>query len=87
MSSTDILPAGTLAVGGLRHVLVLDLISSLESAEEEDLFRMALHGWTQAQIAGELGVDQSTVSRRLKRLIGRAAGHHGSCDSRCHQNA
>jgi len=79
MQTTDILSAETLPVGGGRHLLLLDLIAALEDADEEDLLRLVLVGWTQMQIAEELGVAQSTVSRRLKRLIFRAAGHDGPC--------
>ena len=73
MTALDVLPSTTLLVGGPRHVHVLDLIGALENEQEEDLLRQLLHGWTQAEVAIEFGVHQSTVSRRLKRLVGRAA--------------
>lgn len=83
MATTDILPADTVVVGGGRHLLVLDLIRALESEEEEEMLRLVLHGWTQEQVAKELGVVHSTISRRLKRLIQRAAGHDGPCSQTC----
>jgi DNA-binding NarL/FixJ family response regulator len=73
MVTTDILPAEAMEVGGGRHLLVLDLIAAIESEQEEDMVRLLLHGWTQEEVAVELGVHQSTVSRRLKALMRRAA--------------
>lgn len=73
MVTADVLSLETLEVGNGRHVHILDLIGALESEDEEDMLRMLLHGWTQAQVATEFGVVQSTISRRLKRLVGRAA--------------
>jgi len=73
MATTDVLPAETIEVGGARHLRVLDIIWALESEEEEDMFRMLLHGWTQEQVAKEFRVHQTTISRRLKALMRRAA--------------
>jgi DNA-directed RNA polymerase specialized sigma24 family protein len=83
MATTDVLPAESIPVGGGRHLLLLDLIGALGDEEEEDMLRLLLHGWTQEQVADELKVAQSTVSRRLKRLVARAEGHPGPCDERC----
>jgi DNA-directed RNA polymerase specialized sigma24 family protein len=73
LATTDILPVNTLQVGGGRHIALMDLLAALESEEEEDMLRLLLHGWTQAQVAVELGIHQTTVSRRLKVLVKRAA--------------
>lgn len=73
LTPADILPAERLQVGGRLHVALLDLIDALEGEQDEDLLRLTLHGWTQAQVAIELGIHQTTVSRRLKALLARAA--------------
>lgn len=72
MSTGDVLSLENLVVGGGRHVQLLDLIDALRSEEEEDMLRMLLNGWSQEKVGEDLGIDQATVSRRLKRLVQRA---------------
>lgn len=69
MHSTDILSPERLLVGGKRHVQVVNLLTNLVSEEEEDLLRLVLHGWSQADIAEEFGVTQGAISKRLRRLL------------------
>lgn len=65
----DLLAPERLIVGGKRHTQMLDILQSLTSEEEEDLLRLVLHGWSQADIAEEFGVQQGTISKRLRRLL------------------
>jgi len=57
------------AVGGKRHVQVMNLLANLSSEEEEDLLRSVLGGWTQQDIAQEFGMSQTTVHRRIRQLL------------------
>ena len=69
LRSVDLIPAERIMVGGKRHLQVVNLLANLASEEEEDLLRLVLHGWSQMEIAAEFGVSQSTISKRLRRLL------------------
>lgn len=70
--TTDLISAANLKVGKAQHVKVIDLINALRSDEDEELLIHMYHGRTQQEIADLMGVHQSNVSRRLKRLLSRA---------------
>ena len=69
ITTSDVLNISRLHIGATPHVKVLDLIRAIRSEDEEDLVRMVLYGWTQADIAIEYGVNQSSVSRRLATIL------------------
>ena len=69
LRSVDLIPAERILVGGKRHIQVVNLLSNLSSEEEEDLLRLVLHGWSQADIATEFGVTQGAISKRLRKLL------------------
>lgn len=71
--TTDLVSAAQLKVGKAQHVKVMDLIDALRSPEDEDLLIYMYHGRTQDDIAELMGINQSSVSRRLTRLLRRAA--------------
>jgi len=73
LKSTDLVSPEGLKVGKSRHIYILDLIDAIRSFDDEEMLVFLYGGRTQIEIADMLGVNQSSVSRRLKRLITRAS--------------
>jgi DNA-binding NarL/FixJ family response regulator len=73
LRATDVAAADRLTPGSGRHCFLLDLIASIESEDEEDIVRLAHHGWSQAEIAIEFGITQQAVSKKLKQIVSRSS--------------
>lgn len=69
LKTGDFLPLNRLYVGSKKHTQTMDLLSAIQSEDEEDLVRLVLHGWNQQSIAEEFGVHQTTIGRRLRRIL------------------
>lgn len=55
-------------INEVESEMLVKAIKSLEQYELETLDLLSFSGMTQAEIADELGVDQSTISYRIKRI-------------------
>lgn len=65
----DFLAINRLHIGNRRHTQTMDLLSAIQTEEDEDLVRLVLHGWRQEDIAAEFGVHQTTIGRRLRKIL------------------
>ena len=76
MRSWDVFPALNLPLAGWPHLTLVDLLDACQGPIDEEVLRQRLNGATQLDIAQEMGVHQTSISRRLFRLMERAGFEH-----------
>ena len=76
MRSWDVFPALNLPLAGWPHLTLVDLLDACQGPIDEEVLRQRLNGATQLDIAQEMGIHQTSISRRLFRLMERAGFEH-----------